>query len=401
MAVDAKLLKQIKHNDPKERRKAIVALADCRDVAAVKPLEEVANNDSDNKLRDLAARAASHLREQVEKAKVRASNPEPVYGGEQPVIRVSEKQMARAREYVESAMSMIVAKDNAKAVKALAKALEIDPSLQNDQYFLSLASTLFNTSNEEAIKRLRSGEERGNFIKAQEKGKVDKRKTDHKSKATEIGWSSAAFDLGIYAVVVIIITFLAPIVFAQIMGRAVEYQRSLSPDKYKEETIKVSRQVEELVKDLQTQGVGPLAVAAVANGVGSVISMVVLCFLIHLIASKALGGNGTMPFMMSQLVPFYSLMTFVFFVWSLLLMGTVAIGAGLFGMLCAPIMALAAFVVIFKSAGKIGSAYDFGSAKGCISLAVGLIVLSVASSVISSLIFGAALNNAMSTFGLA
>ncbi|MEO8606898.1 MAG: HEAT repeat domain-containing protein [Chloroflexota bacterium] len=400
MAVDAKLLKQLKNKDAKERRKAIVALADCRDSAAIKALEDAAQNDSEPKLRELASRAAQHLQEQVSKAASRAASPEPVYGGEKE-IHVSEKQMRRGREYVDEAMSMVVAQDSAKAVKALAKALQIDPSLKNDQYFLSLASGQFNTSNEEAVRRLMSGEERGNFIKSQEQGKVLKRKTDHKSKAQEIGWASAAFDLTIYAVVVAIITFLAPIVFSQLMSKAIDYQKALTPEKYQAETVKVSsRQIEKALKDFQTQSPAPLVIGAVVNGVASALSMVILCLLIHVVASKLLGGNGTMPFMMSQLVPFYSLMTPVFFIWLCLLVGTISIGAGMFGVLCAPIMALAALVVVFKSAGRIGTSYDFGSAKGCMSLVAGIIVLGIISSVISSLIFGTALGNAMQSFGL-
>jgi len=399
MAVDAKLLNQLKHKDLKVRRKAIVALADCRDRAGVKPLEEVAKNDADPKLRELARRAAKHLQEQIEKAVARAANPESAYQGE-PVIRVSEKQMARGREYLDEAMSMVVAKDNAKAVKALAKALQTDPSLKTDQYFLSLVSNLFNTSNEEGIQKLMSGDERGRFIQAQQQSKVQKRKTEHSSKAQEIGWASAAFDLSIYAVVIGIITFLAPILIAQLLGRAVQYQQSLSPEKYAQETIQMSVEFEEMVAGLQNQAVGPLILVAIINSVGSVVSMLVLCFLIHLFASKALGGSGTMPFMMSQLVPFYSLMTPIFFIWSSIILGMISIGAGLFAVLCTPIMALGGLAVLFKSAGRIGSAYDFGTAKGCLSLLVGSLALSLLSGLISAAIFGTAINNAMMTLGL-
>ena len=353
MAVDNKLLQQLKHKDPKERRKAIVALADCRDVTGVKPLEEAANNDAEPKLRDLAARAAKHLKTQAEKPLLPVEKPDSAYKGE-PVIRVSEKQMARGREYLEEAMSMVVAKDNAKATKALAKALQTDPSLKNDQYFLSLVSSLFNTSNEEAIRKLMSGEERGQFIKSQVDGKVQKRKSDHQSKAREIGWSSAIFYLTIYAVVVGIITFLAPIVFVQLITRANDYQQALTPEKYQEETLKISHQL----ADLENPSVGPLLIAAIVNGVGSGVSLVVLCFLIHLFAAKVLGGNGTMPFMMSQLVPFYSLMTPVFFIWSCIVMGMVAIGASLIGLLCLPLMVIASLVVVFKSAGHIGTGLE-------------------------------------------
>src|SRR6185369_13060683 len=110
--VDAKLLKQLKHNDAKERRKAIVALADCRDSAGVKAPEAAAQNDSEPKLRELAARAAQHLQEQVSKAATRATSPEPVYQGEsQQEVHVTEKQMKRGRAYLDEAMSMVVAQD--------------------------------------------------------------------------------------------------------------------------------------------------------------------------------------------------------------------------------------------------------------------------------------------------
>jgi hypothetical protein len=399
MAVDSKLLKQLKHKDPKERRRAIVALADCRDLAGVKPLEEAAKSDDDPKLREIAARAAKHLKEQMQKPVMPVEQQDSAYKGEQ-VVQVSEKQKARAREYLDEAMSMVVAKDNAKATKALAKALQTDPAMKEDQYFLSLVSSLFNTSNEEAVKKLMSGDERGQFIKAQQQGKVQKRKDDHVTKAREIGWSSAIFDLTIYAVVVGIITFLAPIVYMQLIGRTIDYQQALSPEKYDEETVKVSRQFESVVADFEEQGVVPLIIAAVINGVGSLVSIVALCFLIHLFASKVLGGNGTMPFMMSQLVPFYSLMTPVFFIWSCVVLGMISIGASLIGLLCVPLMALASFVVIFKSAGHIGTAYDFGAAKGCMSLTVGLIAISVVSGILSSLVFSSALNSAMTTMGM-
>jgi hypothetical protein len=399
MAVDSKLLKQLKHKDPKERRRAIVALADCRDLAGVKPLEEAAKSDDEPKLRELAARAAKHLKEQMEKPVMPVEKSDEAYKGEQ-VVQVSEKQKARAREYLDEAMSMVVAKDNAKATKALAKALQADPAIKDDQYFLSMASSIFNTSNEEAVRKLISGDERGQFIKSQQQGKVQKRKDDHASKAREIGWSSAIFDLTIYAVVVGIITFLAPIVYIQLLGRTIDYQQALTPAKYEEESVKVSRQFKTIVADFEEQGIAPLLVAAVINGVGSVVSIVALCFLIHLFASKVLGGNGTLPFMMSQLVPFYSLMTPVFFIWSCIVLGMISIGASLIGLLCVPLMALASFVVIFKSAGHIGTAYDFGAAKGCMSLAVGLIAISAVSGILSSLVFSSALNSAMLSMGL-
>jgi hypothetical protein len=395
MAVDARLLKQISHNDPKQRRKAIVALADSRDLDGLNSLEKVAQNDPDPKLRDLATRAAKHLKAQVEKAVALAANPT----AEAP-IRVSEKQMARGRAYLDEAMSLVVAKDNGKATKALAKALEADPSLKEDSYFQSLASNLFNASVEESIRRLTSSEARTDHIKREEAGKVQKRKDTHSAKAREIGWASVAFDVIIYAVVAAAIAFFAPLVYSQLISRAAIYQAELSPEKYESETVKISRQMERAMLEFQEGGVGQLVVPALLNGVVSGGFMLVLGGLIHLLATRIFKGNGTMPFMMSQLVPFYSLMMPVFFIWSCIVMGMISIGAGLIGLLCVPLMALASIVVFFKSAGRIGEAYDFGAAKGCLSLVIGGFALTLVGGILSSVLLGTAISSALSSMGL-
>jgi hypothetical protein len=401
MAVDSRLLKQIQHQDPQQRRKAIVALADCRDLAGLKPLEKAAESDPEPKLRALAARAAKHLQEHLEQSAARASKPteETAYKGE-PEIRVSEKQMARGRGFMDEAMSMVVAKDNGKAAKALAKALKADPSLKSDTYFLSLAGNVFNTSGEEAIQKITSGQERGEFIKAQQQGKIQKRKDEHVAKTREIGWSSVAFDLIIYAAVIGIITFFAPMVYMQLVSRTAEYQAGLPIEKFEQEPVKISREFERAAIDFQEVEATALLIPAVINGVVSAGGMLVLGFVIHLLATKVMRGKGTLPFMLCQLVPFYSMMSPVFFIWSCIIMGMISIGAGLFGLMCVPIMSLAGLVVFFKAAGKIGTAYDFGAAKGCMSLVIASILLGVVSSLASMLLFNTAINSTLATLGM-
>src|SRR5512134_3316481 len=117
MAVDKKLLKQLKDNDPKVRRKAIVALADSRDLAALAPLNDVLKNDPEPKLREVAQRAIIHLREQAERATAFAASAEAKNGAERPVV-VSEKDKQRAKGFVEESMSMYLAKDMAKATRS-------------------------------------------------------------------------------------------------------------------------------------------------------------------------------------------------------------------------------------------------------------------------------------------
>jgi hypothetical protein len=136
---------------------------------------------------------------------------------------------------------------------------------------------------------------------------------------------------------------------------------------------------------------------AIGSGIIGVLVMFILGFLVHQLATKLLKGNGTMIFMMSQLVPFYSFMTPVFFIWACILLGMVSVGAGTFSLLCLPIMGLANLVVFFKAAGRIGKAYDFGALKGCLSLVIASFALSLIGGLISSIAFGSALSAAMAT----
>jgi hypothetical protein len=390
MAVNQSILKGLKNNDPKARRKAIVDLTNSRDKDAIKMLEDIAQNDSEQKLRELASKAVGHLKEQME----RAAAPRPAASDE---YEVSESDEARARSYMDEAMSVYIAKDNAKATRALIKALKANPNLKSDSYFLSLVGNVFNTSGDVGIEMLRSAEKRGEFIQSAEKERIQRNRDVHYSQAAEIGWSSAVFDLVVYGVVIALLTFLTPYVTIQMMNQTLTYQTALKPEKLKEEPIKIPAKWAKFSADFQKAGPLPLIGAAAGAGVGSAISMLLLAGIIHLVATKVLRGNGTMPFMMSKLVPFYSLMIPVFTIWAYIVMGMIAIGAGLIGLLCVPLMALGSFVVFFKAAGRIGGAYDFGAAKGCISLVMGSFALWLVSSAISYALVGSAFTTLTST----
>lgn len=396
MAVDTRILKQIKHSDPQQRRKAIIALADSRDMAAIKPLEEIAQGDPEPKLRDLALKAQKHLKEQMEKMAAFAANPES-YRAE---MKVSDRDVAMAKSYMEEAMSTFLAKDNAKATKALIKALKVNPTLKTDSYFLSLVSSITGKSDAEGLNVLMDGQARSEFINNAEQGKLQKRKNDHRAKADEIGWSAVGFDLSVFALVIAVITFLAPFVFVQLINNAITYQGALTPEKYEEEFVKIPSELSTTTASVEAVGAVGLLVVAVVAGVGSAISMLLFGVLIHLIATRLFGGNGTLPFMLSQLIPFYSLTTPAFFIWWCVIMVMISIGAGLIGMLCAPIMGLASFVVYFKAAGRIGSAYDFGSLKGCLSMTAASLVLSLLSSGLSYVLANTVLSTALGGAGI-
>ncbi len=386
MAVEQRLINQLASEDPKERRKAIIALADSRDIDALKLLDEIAKMDPERKIREVAERAFKHLKEQTD----RIANPNvPIE------VEVSEKQLQRAKQYVEEAMSQYIGKDEAGATRSMTKALQLNPKLKTDQYFLSLVSNVLGTTPEEGLKIIVSGEKRGEFIESAKNQKIQKHKDEHKAQAKELGWDALVFDLGIFGVITGVIAFLAPIVFSQLATKTVEYQAALTPEKFDQESIKITA---DMAKSLTVQPLSAL-LGAIGAAIGSVIFMLILGFIVHFMATRLLKGNGTMIYMMTKLVPFYSYTEPIFFIWVCIIMTMISVGAGTISLLCLPLMAIANLVVFFKAAGRIGEAYDFGAAKGCMSLFVASFALSLVGGIISSIAFGSALSAAMKSLG--
>jgi hypothetical protein len=383
MPIDKALLKQLKHPDARERQKAVAALANTRDADAIAPLEEISRIDDDAKVRQLAVKALDYLNQRVQKP-----------GKEAPVV-VSERDIERARGHVDTAMSLVVNNENAKATKELAKALQANPNLKTDPYFLSLAGSVLGVGSEEAIEMLRSGEKRGDFIKKSEKVKTEKRKSEHLSKAREITTPALAFDLTIYGVVLAVLTFLTPLILSQLLGRMVANAASM-------EDIDVSTQailaeMGDPTLAFQQLGIGMLLVIAVVSAIASVIALAIQGGLIHLVATRLLGGKGTFTYMMCQITPFYTMVTVIFFIWAIIAMTLASTGAVLIGGICMLPMILASLFVLFKTAGKIGESYDFGVGSGCLSILIASIILAVVSNLLTWLIARSAIEAMLQT----
>lgn len=377
--IDPKIIKQLKNKDANKRRQAIGMLADSRDMDALQYLEDAARNDSDEKLRKLAVRAQDHLRKQVEKSRQRASAAASGGGSSMPVA-VSEKDAQRARMYTEEALSLYIEGDNAKAAQRLVKALEANPNLKKDNYFLGIAGNVLEVPQEHALAVLADGSKRADFISQSRRGKVEKRKKEHRETAEVIGWSSVSFDLGIYGAVVAVTTFLMPLVFTQLIGRAIEYQTALTVEELAAESIQFGAMFSDFNHWLSTIGLVIFLVAALVLALVSVVGMLIYTGMLHLIATKILRGVGTMPYMLSKVVPFYSTLTGIMFIWSIVAMGLSATGAALIGGICMLPLGLVILYQLFKLGGRIGEAYDFSAGMGCVTLIIANIIVGLISS---------------------
>lgn len=390
MAVDAKLLKQLKDKDPTVRRKVIVALANYKDdiSGALDVLADVARSDGDEKLRNLATRAQTHLKEQMERQQP-ASTPEAQPSHDADTVKVSEKDQARGKAATEEALSYYIAKDLSKATLALMKALKANPNLKSDSYFLSLAGDVLNADHDEAIKILQDSSRRGEYVNSSRKTMKQKKKDQHYSKTDELPWSAVWFDLGVFAAVTAVISFLTPLVTAQMITRMIAYQMGLSPEKLAEESVLVSREVSDLVAAINTVNLPILLAVALGTAAAAVVSMLVQGGIVHVVATKLLRGVGTMRYTMCQILPFYSMTTGIVFIWWCVAMGIMAAGAGMIGMLCMAPMALVTLFRFLKLAGKVGGAYDFGTGKGCLSIILASIILGLLASLPGAAVYGA------------
>lgn len=394
MAVDKALLKQLKHKDPKERRKAIVALANTRDAEALVALGEIVVNDPEPKLREAATKAVDYIREYMQTIEeVKADSDVDLSR------HIPERNLQRAKEYVEEAMSALTSGNNDKAAKALANALKSNPFLNKDSYFLGMVGSVFNTSAEEGLKMLTDQKGRDQFIKQSKTEKVQKRKGEHQSVAEDLPWSSMWLDLGIYGVVTAVVTFLTPLVLLQVFSNTLKMVTAdpsimASLDSESFESI---NEMSSFITGLQTIGLPLWIVFALVYGVIGIISMLLFSGIIHLISTKVLQGVGTVRYMMSQIVPFYTMVTAVYFVASIVIFAVVSQG-GIIVMVCAgPLSFFGSLYILFTSAGRIGKAYDFGTGKGCLSLfiaSLGLTALIYGCSLASSSILLNAISSA-------
>jgi hypothetical protein len=399
MPFDKKLLKQLTSSDPQQRRKAVVGLANSKDPAAIPPLIDTSRNDPDEKVRALAEKAAAHLRTLAPNR----DTPEP--GGQaspfisEKPVKVPPKDIATARSYMDDALSMQINKETGKATRSLAKALQTNPNLKTDSYFLGLAASILNVQNDEAIAMLVSGEQRGEFIRKVDSSKVQLKREEHYAKTDELTWVSVGFDLAVFAAIIIVITFLTPIITTQLVQRLVTSQAAMEMEKLEQEAVRLPPELK--LDAIQQIGPGTFLISGVVAGLLSTVGFFIQGGLIHLVATKLFKGNGTMRYMMCQITPYFSYMYAVFFVWFCIILLMITSGLAIPGLLCMAIFTLASLVVfIFKPAGRIGQAYDFGVGKGCLSMFIANFLVAIIPSIISFVIGQSVMSSLMTSLGL-
>jgi hypothetical protein len=308
--------------------------------------------------------------------------PQPFIKGSSIVkgrkYNVSKDDEERARGYVNAALSMNLNGDNAKAMKNLTQAISLNPNLINDGFFSNVAASVTGLDGDAAAEMIINRNQRKAFTEKATKQQKNQRVEKHLSEAKTSTGADVGFGLGIYALISTIGPLFAVLVLKETLKN------------FLNDFVKNSHQLPAQLQDTQilfnsVAAISPLPIAIV-SGITSVLSLLLQTAIIHFLA-KMLGGVGTWSHLLNVLVSFFNK-------WYLILYVVFAATIGItFLSLFSPIllcflivMVILFFYILVQTAGKIGIAYDFGAAKGFVTLLISGIVVLLITGIVNSVL---------------
>lgn len=425
---------QLQSPDPSQRRKAIIALGTSKDPTALQHLAVIFRTDPEPSLRELARRAGVHIRRAMDlqaEAGQSAAAPPVVSSGDdvdEPDIdnllgmiaaspaeapapetpserrsappeaasvpvrgrtyETSRNDVERAKGYVDQALSMNLKGENAKAMKAMAQALQINPNLINDAYSMSIAASITGLEGDGAVQMILDSSQRKGFEQQALEQKKQRRIETHLSKAEHVTWASTWFEIIIFT----IITAVGPVLQSLVtVESARAYVNTLVPE------LVETPEMQAALASLDQYNAGSLLIVGVVSALAGVIGLLIQTVIIHFGAIHLLGGHGTLRYLLELLLGFYNKWLPIIFFLSYI---TVAVGfisgfSPIVLCLALPLVLLSLYVS-GKTSGKIGEAYDFGTAKGCLAYFIGILVIAVilaAVSIVAWQVLGVSLQN--------
>jgi tetratricopeptide (TPR) repeat protein len=366
----------LNHSDAKIRFAAVKKIARDKDVTALKKLGELAANDPDEQVREVAAKAIQYIKADSRadaEAKLEARTREP---------EISTKDQVRAKNYLDAAIGYYINGERDKALKELSKALAVNPKLERDPFFRNTLDDVTGTSGEEALSMVRSSDKLKSVAVTERQLKQEKRQEEHQKDVQRSRWSSVLMDLAIYTFLTIVLTALGLGLIGQsaqgyinnqiYLQQAYEAGDRDNPPEIDPAFMEYAQQVSLLFTI-------PLSVTTgVIAGVTSVVSLLINLLFTHLAAKFIFRGQATFPHLIYKVVSLYNTRLPILYI---MLFVTIvlgfAMGGGIILVIGGGILSLYSLILFLNTIGRIGEAYDFGTAKGCLSLIVGSLILSV------------------------
>lgn len=375
--------------DPRERFAAVKEIARNKDVTMLDKLAEMAEDDPSDQVRDVAAKAIAYI-----KGEARAGTHSA------RAAAVSERDQERAKQLVDSALSYQIEGERDRALKELSKALEIDPNLENDAFFKSVLSEVTQGDDDAAMAVLEDRSKIEEITKSERKRKQEARAAEHEGEVERSNWSSAGMDLAIYTLILIFATMFLPIVASQAAQRYLveqnaawtKYQEAVAANDQSAQAPVLDQSFIDMAQSLSLAspivGVG----MGIGAGIYGLISILITLATTHLAARYLFGGVATFPHLIYKVVSFYNSRLPVFFgLLYITIILTFLLGGSFITVVGFGAVGLYSLFLSLKIISRVGEAYDFGAAKGCMSLIAGSIIVGVISFIAQMLFMGAIL----------
>ena len=448
------LLASLKSSDVQRRRLAIIALGKTKNPAALKALGEVYKTDPDPDLRQLALEAGKYIRQHASQAApppppsqsrppsqpsafytqdepaesvyssssdlgyeiVEPKTPNPKYastinlGGE-----VDEREVARAKAYLDRAMSLHMSKNPGKAAEALIKAVEINPAIKRDAVAQGLAAAITGQAPERAFEFLGNVEVRQEFIKVKQK---ETRSERSEGTFTE-NLMAVGLDLATMTLVMTIGVVIVFVLFVRALndnGNVFEWDPNSSDSVWNTSTggysdfetdfynemcadyfnnpqlqasdpngfctdyvnqQRVNQAVSSAyadtfnIEEIQTVGVGIAVVIGLVLGVISAVSLIIQNTCIHYVATILGGGVGSLAGLMKRMIPYQTIVMAVLFAgFGIMLFDGTPSTIGLVYIILIALGLINIFTPVYLTM----KSYRFGFVNGCGSYCGGAIV---------------------------
>ncbi len=408
---DPRLLDMLKNPDAAKRKAAIQALARGKDPEVIPYLERVADYDEDDSIRDIAEKAIVYInrnnpdnttRPALEPKRQPSSASSPVsssdsYAEEIPMgnapTMVSPAEEERARRLLSNALDLNMRDQNAKATKAVIEAFKANPNLKDDAYARGVASTTTGLHVAEAVARVLDGSAASLFDpKKPVKGKrggdsavgdlptrdSDGREAGEEKEAT---FGGAMVDTLIYGIISAIITGGSWLVFLYVLLPSLPpdlMNRQMSPE--------LNITFGQYINILSAGTTESILLSSLGTLISTILSTIFYAGIIHWVATSFLSGEGSFSAMLQRMSVFYTIYTII---------ATIAIAIAVFLLFNANadtaqiilsgagIFAIGFSIYsIWGLSVRIGKTYDFGTGKGCLSIIISIIVLTVLSCVL-------------------
>ncbi|MGJ3237945.1 MAG: HEAT repeat domain-containing protein [Anaerolineae bacterium] len=370
------IIRMLKSTDPNDRMDGVRRLGASGHPDALKILGSFYKQENDAEVKRLTAQVAKQLKSQ------QASTGDSVF--EMRDERASAADVAAAKAELDRAMDAMLTFDNDKAWEHAQRAFQLNPDLVNDDFAVNLAADITGKDNASAVEALMGAS--GSV------GMTDKPKRSGKQKNTpgseRVGWGKALLGVGLYGVLVALVSMTPFFLFASVMGALMS---AIDPT---------------LAPEMATAGGALIGIGIVAGGmilIGTIIGLFIQYGLVHFSATTFLGGNGYFTNLLynmripliAQLVVQSALVIFMMFTLFSSL-GNIdpvefeaAINTGdltyvpgfeeninLINILNG-INGLIGLGFLIWISMVIGKTYDFGGVKGCLSLVLSSVILAV------------------------